>query len=361
MKTENRLLRLRQRLAEPELDGFLVSQPENRYYLSGFDGSAGYLLITAKDAVLATDFRYIEQAGEQASGYEIVRISGDISGWLPRLAADYNVNKCGFEAADISLAAYCQLTDALKKAGSRLQLEATEGIVESLRAIKEPEELELIRQAAELADRAIEHVETVIHAGIREDELAWAVESFLREQGSQALPFEVIVASGSNSARPHWRPSRRAIKAGEPVMIDLGARCGGYASDLTRTLWMGIPDDTLKKVYDTVLGAQLAALSLIKEGMTGHEADRLARTVIEEGGYGENFGHGLGHGVGLAAHELPRLGPKSEDRLADGMVLTIEPGTYLPGWGGVRIEDLAVMAGGKLELLSKAGKVHHDR
>jgi Xaa-Pro aminopeptidase len=356
MNLSNRLNKLRRQLAERELDGFLVSRSENRYYLSGFDGSAGYLIITANHSILATDFRYIEQAGEQADGFEIKRISGVLADWLPGLAADTGITRIGFESADISQSEYSRFTTSLKRNGSPLKMEPTEGLIEALRSVKEPAELELIRQAAGLADGAVDHVRELLRAGITEEELAWKAEKYMRERGSQAVPFEVIVASGPNAAKPHWQPSSRPIQAGEPVVIDLGARYGGYASDLTRTVWTGTPDKTLSKVYDTVLGAQLAALSLIKEGTTGHEADSYARTVIEEGGYGDAFGHGLGHGVGLAAHEPPRLGPKSEDRLMEGTVFTVEPGIYLPGWGGVRIEDLAVISGGKLEILTQSGK-----
>ena len=179
----------------------------------------------------------------------------------------------------------------------------------------------------------------------------------MRENGSQSVPFDVIVASGPNSALPHAKPSQRQISSGEPIVIDIGARFGGYASDLTRTIYLGVTDDAFRKVYDTVLGAQLAAIAIIKEGMSGNEADSLARTVIEQAGYGEAFGHGLGHGVGLAPHEQPRLGPNSTEIISSGMVFTVEPGIYLSGWGGVRIEDLAVMEGDKVRVLSKARKV----
>ena len=189
-----------------------------------------------------------------------------------------------------------------------------------------------------------------------EKELAWEIEKFLRENGSQTLPFDIIVASGPNSALPHAKPSQRQINSGEPVVIDMGARVEGYSSDLSRTICLGAPDDTFKRVYDTVLVAQLAAIAIIKEDMSGAEADSLARTIIEEAGYGEAFGHSLGHGVGLAEHEQPRLGQNSTELLTSGMVFSIEPGIYLPGWGGVRIEDLAVMEKGKIRLLSKARK-----
>lgn len=355
-KTAERLEKLRHRLAEQEIDGIFVSQPENRYYLSGFDGSSGYLFITPQDTVLATDFRYLEQAKMQAPEYQIFKITGGMGNWFPGLVTELNLRRLGFETGDITFALYRQLSDTLNKAHSRLQLVPLDGLVESLRAIKEPEEIGLITGAAEITDRAVEYIKDIAHAGMTEKQLAWEIEKFMRENGSQTLPFEVIAASGPNSALPHAKPSQRKINSGEPVVIDIGARLGGYASDLTRTICLGTPDDTFKKVYDTVLGAQLAALALIKEGMNGDEADSLARTVIEEAGYGEAFGHGLGHGVGLVPHEQPRLGPNSTEPLTSGMVFTIEPGIYLPGWGGVRIEDLVIMENGVIRILSKVKK-----
>lgn len=328
----NRLKRLRQSLAEKEIDGIFISQPENRYYLSGFDGSAGYLLITPQNTVLATDFRYLEQAKEQSPDYQIFQITNNISDWFPRLVAELNLSRLGFEAGDITFALYRQLSDILSQ--SRLQLVPVDGLVESLRAIKEPAEIELIIKAAAITDSAFEYIADVVHTGMTEKEVAWEIEKFLREHGSQALPFAIIVASGPNSALPHAQPSQRQIKAGEPVVIDIGARVGGYGSDLSRTICPGSPDDTFKKIYDAVLGAQLTALAIIKEGMSGGEADSLARTVIEEAGYGKAFGHGLGHGVGLVVHEQPRLGPNSTELLVSGMVFTVEPGIYLAGWGG---------------------------
>ncbi|MFC1934294.1 M24 family metallopeptidase [Chloroflexota bacterium] len=353
----NRLKKLRQSLVEKEIDAIFVSQPENRYYLSGFDGSSGYLLITPQDAVLATDFRYVGQAKTQAPDYQIFQITGNMPDWFSRLVAGQNSSRLGFEAGDITFAMYRQLSDILNKAQFRLKLVPVDGLVESLRMIKEPEEIELITKAAEIAVRALEYIEDKMRIGMAEREVAWEIEKFMRENGSQALPFEVIVASGPNSALPHAKPSQRQISPGEPIVIDIGARFGGYSSDLSRTICLGTPDDTFKKVYDTVLGAQLAAIAIIKGGMSGDEADSLARTVIEQAGYGEAFGHGLGHGVGLVPHEQPRLGPNSTELLSSGMVFTIEPGIYLTGWGGVRIEDLLVMEGDKARVLSKARKI----
>ena len=356
MKIDNRLQKLRQRLAEEEIEAIFISQPENRYYLSGFDGSAGFLLIASQDTVLATDFRYLEQAKKQAPDYEIFQISGDIVNWFPGLVAELNLTRLGFEAKHITFAMYRQLTDILNKAQSQLKLIPTDRLVESLRAIKEPEEIEFITKAVEISDSAIEYIDGIIHTGMSEKEVAWEIEKFMRENGSEPIPFDIIVASGTNSALPHAKPTLRTIHSGEPVIIDIGARIGGYSSDLSRTICPGAPDDTFNKIYDTVLGAQLAVLSIISEGMTGEEADSLARVVIEQAGYSEAFGHGLGHGIGLAPHEQPRLGPNSPENIADGMIFTVEPGIYLSGWGGVRIEDVVVMESGKIRVISKARK-----
>ncbi len=355
----NRLQKLRRKLPEKELDGILISQPENRSYLSGFSGSSGYLLVTGKEAILATDFRYVEQAQAQAPDYEVFETSGTMSQWFPRLVADLNLSKLGFEAGDITFAMHREISAILKKSRGVLKLVPVDGLVESLRAIKEPEEIEAITGAVEISDKAMEYMEERIREGMTEKEIAWELERFMREHGSQSMPFEIIVASGPNAALPHAIPSERKISAQEPVVIDMGARIGGYCSDLTRTLCIDIPphkEDILNRVYDTVLGAQLAAIAMIKEGMTGEEADHLPRMMIQDAGFGKAFGHSLGHGVGLAPHEGPRLGPKSTDILTSGMVFSVEPGIYLTGWGGVRIEDLVVIENGKPRVLSRARK-----
>jgi len=360
LRITNRLQKLRQGLIEQGIDALLVSQPENRHYLSGFDGSSGFLLITSQKVTLATDFRYVEQAKIQAPDYEVFQITGDSYNWLPELVARLNLERLGFEAGDVTFAMYQRLTETLSKTESQLKLVPIDGLVESIRAIKEPEEIELITKAVEITDSAFKYIEKIIHAGMREKELAWEIERFLRETGSEAVPFDIIVASGSNSALPHAKPSSRAIQADEPVIIDIGAKCGGYSSDLSRTICLGTGDETFNKIYDTIIRAQQAALAGIEAGMTGDQVDSLARAVIEQAGYGEAFGHSLGHGLGLAPHEQPRLGPRSSDRLADSMVFTIEPGIYLAGWGGVRIEDDVVMEGGKARLISRTGGTSYD-
>lgn len=356
MNIGNRLQKLRQELTTRELDAVFISQPENRYYLSNFDGSDGFLLITPQDTALVTDFRYIEQGKRQAPDCEIFQITGSVADWFPKLIANYNIRTLGFEAGNITFSLYQQLTDALAKGQSSVKLIATERLVEPLRAIKEPQEIALISQAVAISDRAFEYVADRIRPGMTEKDVAWEIEKFMRENGSQALPFDIIVAAGPNAALPHARPSERVIAPGEPVVIDIGARVNGYGSDLSRTIYLGSPDEVLHKVYDTVLKAQLAAIAAIQDSFTGDQADKVARNIIEEAGYGPAFGHALGHGIGLVTHESPRLGPHSPDVLLNGMVFSIEPGIYLSGWGGVRIEDTVVMENGKINVLSRSRK-----
>ena len=350
-----RLEKLRHKLAEAELDAILVSQGENRRYLSGFTGSAGFLLISDGKAILATDFRYVEQAQSQAPDFDIFQVQGELPAWFPDLASSLNVKRIGFEANDLSFSAFQKLVGM--KGAKGLEFVPTEEMVESLRAIKDDGELELIMEAVKLADAAFEQVAPMIHPGMKEKEVAWEIERFLREKGSESVPFDLIVASGPNSTLPHATPSERSILPAEPVVIDIGARIGGYSSDLSRTICPGNKDKTFVKIYDLVLGAQLTAIATIEAGMSGEQADALARTVIEQGGYGETFGHGLGHGVGLAPHEQPRLGRGSSAVLTDGMVFTIEPGIYVKGWGGVRVEDVVVLEKGKVRVLSQAMKI----
>ncbi len=355
-----RLQQLRSRLEEKELDAVLVARLENIRYLSGFTGSTGWLLITHNKALLAVDFRYQEQTKGETTGFEIVQIKGDVPVWLPGIISDLNVKRIGFEADYLPFAVYQQLVQAIKKNQSKSQFVATSGLVESLRTIKEPEELEFILKAAKLTEAAFNYTQTIIRPGIIEKELAWELEKFLRENGSDSLPFELIVASGPNSALPHAKPSQRSILAKEPILIDIGAKANGYCSDLSRTLCLGKPDETFTTIYQVVLGAQFTALAMIEANMDGKTADGLARAVIEESGYGEAFGHGLGHGIGLAAHEPPRLAADSLDLLQDGMVFTIEPGIYIPGWGGVRIEDMVLLEKSKPKEITKAVKGFRD-
>jgi Xaa-Pro aminopeptidase len=353
----SRLQKLRQSLKNQELDVLIVSYSENRRYLSGFTGSSGWLLVSASHAFLAVDFRYVEQAKKETAGFDVVHVKGDLVNWLPKLVSDSGFKKVGFEAEHVPFAIHQQLCKAVGDGDYQIQLIPTSGIVESIRAVKELEELSFITEAVRLADAALDHAKSVIRPGVTEKEAAWELERFLREKGSESVPFDIIVASGSNAALPHAKPSEKVIFENEPVVIDLGARMSGYCSDLSRTFFLGDEDKTFSKIYDIVLGAQLTALAAISAGMSGDQADRLARTVVEEAGYGDAFGHGLGHGIGLEAHELPRLGPNSSDLLIDGMAFTVEPGIYIAGWGGVRIEDTVIMENGKVKALTRAEKI----
>jgi Xaa-Pro aminopeptidase len=350
-----RLQKLRNSITEKELDALLISQPENILYLSGFTGS-GWLLISRRKAILVLDFLYVEQAKGESPGFEIIQIKQELHDWLPGLVSDLGWHKLGFEANLISYDGYHKLGGAIKTKQINLELIPTTGIVEQLRSIKEPEELQFITKAVELADAAFEQAKAIIRPGITEKELAWEIEKILHQKGSEGIPFEIIVASGPNSALPHARPTEKTIRSGEPVLIDMGARISGYCSDLSRTLFLGRANKTFQEIYNIVLKAQTTAMEGIESGMDASQADRLARSVIEQAGYGDAFGHGLGHGVGLAVHEFPRLGLSSSDSLADGMVFTIEPGIYFAGQGGVRIEDMVVLENGKARVLTKASK-----
>ncbi len=352
-----RLEKLRSRLTEKAIDGVLITQAENRRYLSGFHGTAGYLIITKKQAVLATDFRYTEQAKEQAPDFTVKQVPGGLEKWFPGLVRDMGIKRLGFEGGDVTFDFHRQIMTALKKKKCSIKLVPTDGLVEEIRAVKEPEEIEFIAKASAITDAAFEDVEPKIQAGTTEKQVAWELEKAMRARGSESLPFDIIVASGPNAALPHARPTDRAIKAGEPIVIDMGARYQGYASDLSRTVCVGKASVKLKEVYNIVLKAQTTAMEAVAKGMTGDQADKIARDIIKQAGYGEAFGHSLGHGVGLAEHEQPRLGPRSKDRLTDGMVFTIEPGIYLTGWGGVRIEDTVVMERGKVKMITRARKM----
>lgn len=356
MNVQDRLRRLRQKLEEKNIEAILVSQPDNKYYLSGCEGLEGYLLITPREAVIATDFRYLEQAERQSPHCHLFRISGKMAEWFPGLIAGSGIKTLGFESHDMSFTSYEQIAGIIRESQLPVNLAPCNGVIEGLRMIKDPREIECISRAARITDDVIAHIETVIRPGMSEKEAAWEIEKYMREHGSQPCPFELIVASGPNSALPHARPSDYLIREGEPVVMDIGAKYRFYGSDLTRTICVGRSDETFKKVYNTVLEAQLTAIADIKPGMTGHEADAVARRIIAGAGYGEAFGHSLGHGIGLVTHEGPRLGPNSTDVLEEGMVFTIEPGIYISGWGGVRIEDDVVIENGKLQVITSARK-----
>jgi Xaa-Pro aminopeptidase len=358
LKIKNRINRLREKLAEKEIDAILVSQPENLFYLSGCEGLEGYLLITEQKEILITDFRYVEQAQKQSPDYAIFEIKGKMADWLPELLNSLNIKALGYESSHLTVSAFEQISEIFNKTKPESRLVPLNGIIESLRSVKDSEEIERISRAVKITDSVYEYLETVLRPGVTEIALAWEIEKFMRDNGSQPVPFDLIVAAGPNSAMPHAKPTEYKIKPGDPVVIDIGSKYQYYGSDLTRTMPAGRPDDKFKNIYSIVLDAQQTAISQIKAGMTGNEADSIARNIIARAGYGESFGHSLGHGIGLVTHENPRLGQNSPDILTDGMVFTVEPGIYLSGWGGIRIEDDILIENGIARVLSSSRKIY---
>ena len=342
---------------DQELDGVLISAPENRRYLSGFSGSAGCLLITKAKAVLVTDSRYTEQATNQSPYFDVRQVRGGW-GWLIDELKDSGVKKVGFESQDMTVASYNNLIDAIKgdSALGDVSFVPAPGLAENQRIIKDREELQMLQLAIDAADKAMDQVTPVITPGMTEKEVAWRLETAMRDFGADTISFDTIVAAGPNGAMAHHQPTDYVIKQNDPIVIDMGAKVAGYCSDLSRSIAVGEPDETFNKIYDTVLGAQLTAINAVKVGMTGEETDNLSREVIAQAGYRDNFGHSLGHGVGLEIHENPRVGPRSPDVLELNTVFTVEPGIYLSGWGGIRIEDIVILREDGAVPLSKAKK-----
>jgi Xaa-Pro aminopeptidase len=370
MGKAERIEKLRAKLEEQDLGGLFVSAPAedihhtigaNRRYLSGFSGSMGHLLITEAEAYIAVDSRYYEQAEREAPEYSLFKANAGMKTWLPELigGAKLGGKKLGFESGGITYGMYAILRDAIAEVpeSDRPSLAPTDGMVEALRAIKEPDEIEAIQRAVALGDAAFEHVAARIEPGWTEKQIAWEIEKYARENGAQGLSFPTIVAAGPWGAMPHAQPRDEIVREGDGIVIDMGVSLDGYMSDLTRTVFVGKPDDEFRKIYDIVLAAQLTAEELVTSGMTGSDAHNIAHKVIEEAGYGDKFGHGLGHGVGLQVHEKPGVGRTSQDVLEDGMVLTVEPGIYIPGWGGIRIEDMGYLKDGKYTQFTTAPKL----
>jgi Xaa-Pro aminopeptidase len=337
----SRLDRLRERLDGP----LLVTTPVNVRYLTGLDSSNAALLVESERTRLFTDFRYIERATD-VDGVEAVQTARDIIGDLPELVS----GPVAFEAGHLTYASW----ERLRSGG--LELVPSSGAVEALRALKEPGEIDAIRRACEATDRAYAALAQERFTGRTEREVAWTMEQLLREHGGEGIAFDTLVAAGQSGASPHSELGDTPIEAGTLVIVDSGCTVDGYASDCTRTFATGDLPDELRRIYDVCLEAQLRALDEIRPGMSGREADASARGVIEAAGYGERFGHGLGHGLGLKVHEAPALRPESDEMLQPGQVFSIEPGIYLPGTAGVRIEDLVVLRDDGVERLTTGPK-----
>lgn len=346
-----KLQKLRQSLQQANLPALLVTSAHSRRYLTGFTGTAGVAVITADGAFFITDFRYTEQANTQIEGYEIIEQKSTLIEAVVQLVEEKQLTKLGFEQDAMTYAEYDRYASALKA-----ELVPTSGLVEKIRLIKTEDELTIIKQACKIADDAYEHILTYIQPGMTELDVSNELEFFMRKQGATSSSFDIIVASGTRSALPHGVATDKVIETGDFVTLDFGAYYNGYVSDVTRTLAVGEPSDKLKEIYQVVLDSQLLALEKIKPGMTGKEADAISRDYIASKGYGEAFGHSLGHGIGLEVHEGPGLSSRSDVVLEPGMVITIEPGIYLPGIGGVRIEDDALVTETGVEKLTHTSK-----
>lgn len=359
---QGRVERLREKFANHDLDALLVSQPESRYYLSGYRGhdlpprdSAGFLLISREQAYLLTDSRTSEQAAQEALEYEVLEygIKARLTQRLAELARKHALRRVGFESIHLPSNSERQIAEFLR---GNAELIPTSDLVDQLRIVKEADELSRLRASQSALDDCFAAVSADLRPGQTERQVARAVEDYLREH-AHGTSFQSIIASGPNASMPHAVASDRPIQVGEPITIDIGALFDGYCSDMTRTVCLGTAPDKLKEIYGVVLAAQEQTESALRPGMTGKQADQVARDIIKEAGYGDNFGHGTGHGIGLEVHEPPWLSmARGENELQPGMVFSVEPGIYLPGWGGVRIEDLVLMTEQGAEVLARSHK-----
>lgn len=349
---ERRLREFRSKLKQMGMDAALITKRENYIYMSNFTGTFANLLITHDKAILVTDFRYDEQAKEEAPLYDIVQYRGNLNVTLNDLIVSNNIEVLGFEEDYLTFKAY---EDLAKKLNIKklLPLERT---LENLRITKDPGEVEVIKEAVKLADEAFSHVLKYIKPGVTEREIAAEIEYFIKKQGARGPSFDTIVASGWRASLPHGVASSKVIEQGDAVTLDFGAIYNEYCSDMTRTVFVGQPNEELKKIYNIVLEAQRAGVDGAVSGLTGREIDSIARNIIADAGYGDNFGHSLGHGVGIEIHEEPRLSPQSTIKMRNGMVVTVEPGIYVSGLGGVRIEDMIVINDDKPIVLTGSTK-----
>ncbi len=336
-----RLVSLRSAIEAAHLDALLLTSLPNIHYVTGFSGSSALAIVSARELHLITDFRYATQVAEEVGDLARITIEGQ-SLWdglwriLPEAAG---IELVGFESGHLLHRDF----ERLLSGGTRWQWRPTNDLVETLRERKDPDEVARITEAARVAMRALEHTIARVRAGMTELEIAGLLEQSLRAEGSAGFPFETIVASGPRAALPHARAAERRVERGDFLLIDFGAVVDGYCADVTRTFVVGRASAEQRAVYEIVRGANAEASAGVRSGMRGRDADALARRYIEDRGYGEAFGHSLGHGIGLEVHEAPRLARTSDAPLPEHAVVTIEPGIYRAGWGGVRIEDDVVL------------------
>lgn len=353
MKNKNRLSNLKHKLRSQKLDALIITHLENIRYLTGFTGSGGMLLVTLKQAVLFTDFRYAIQAQQEVFGAKI-RLGKKPLEQFKHFLEEVKLHRLGFEAEHLSFENYEKIDHICQQYG--VELVPGYRLLAELRLIKQPEEIAQIKQAIAIAEAAFGRIAKQVKPGVREIDLALELEFEAKRSGSARLPFEIIVAAGKRSAMPHGVASDKVIPANELVIIDFGASYQGYNADITRTLLLGEPSPRQLELYQLVSRAQAEAIAGVRPGMQAQELDRIARGVIEDAGYGEYFGHGTGHGVGLEVHEEPSISQNDQTQLIPGMVFTIEPGIYLPEVGGVRIEDMVLVTEDGCEVLTSLPK-----
>lgn len=330
----NRVNNLREQMKSEGISSFLITSPYNLRYLTGFTGTTGLALIGLEEAFFITDFRYTEQAAKQCVGFEIVKNVGPILEVVADLVESKNIENLGFEESFVPFKQYVELEGLLE-----VDLIPVSGMVEELREVKDEEEIAIVEKACEIADKAFSHILTYIKPGMTEIQVANELDFYMRSLGASSVSFETIVASGLRSAMPHGVASEKVIEQGDMITIDFGCYYNGYVSDMTRTISLGEPSDKLREIYNVVKEAQQKVLDVAKPGMTGVELDAVARDYIASKGYGEAFGHSTGHGIGLEIHEGPNVSKLAEKAFVPGNIITNEPGVYLPGIGGVRIED----------------------
>lgn len=353
---------LRRRLELEGLDAMLVTNMVNIRYLCGFSGSNGYLLVARDTALFVTDGRYATQAAQMVAEAEVEIAANHAAAadLLRGAVRDRRLAQVGYEAGHVTVSSRGRSwepppgLDKVMSYFEQAEVEATVGWVEELRQVKDAQEIAAMRAAAEMGDAGFEYILAKVRPGVTERDLALDLEFHLRSLGSEGVSFDPIVAAAERSALPHARPGDREVERGRYVLFDFGCVVDGYCSDMTRTVVVGVADDRHREVYDTVLASQSAGLAAATAGTACGEVDRAARDVIAQAGYPEAFMHGLGHGVGLEIHEAPSLKTGFPEPLAPGHVITVEPGAYFEGWGGVRIEDLAVVTEGSLEVLSQS-------
>lgn len=348
-----RLAALRNRMMDEDLDFIMVNDGFQLRYLVGYTGSNGLLLVGHTTADFLTDFRYTEQVRTEVKGAKVTIGSGDLFDWMPKLKAlSKGRKKIGFENVRVTEAQGRKMRHLMPK----MLFVGFGELISPLMAIKDKDEIDLIQKAADVADLGFTAILDVIKPGVRERDVAVELEYAMAKAGSEEVAFETIVASGARGALPHGRASMKRIKNGDFVTMDFGAKVDGYVSDITRTVVVGKPTARQKRIYDIVYKAQRAAVQKARAGMSCAALDNVARSIIKRAGYGRQFGHGLGHGIGLLVHEAPAVNAKSTTTLQPGMVVTIEPGIYIPQWGGVRIEDDLVIARGGHRVLTHSEK-----